>query len=29
MAEVTAVRFGGTAVSMREKKAAVATSPAC
>jgi xanthine dehydrogenase accessory factor len=29
MAEVTAVRFGGTAVSMREKKAAAATSPAC
>jgi len=29
MAEVTAVRFGGTAVSMREKKAAVATSSAC
>ena len=29
MAEVTAVRFGGTATSMREKKAAAATSPAC
>lgn len=29
MAEVTAVRFGGTAVSMREKRAAAATSPAC